>query len=77
MRYIALDVIKSELSSDSAKRGIRISYCCNSAPLMGVGHSSNNGSGDGTNERLVATAMAHVIHSLGSETNSARIRIIL
>ena len=57
VRCIAPDMFKSELSSDSTKKGHsdRIRYNCSSAPLMEVGRSSNNDPGDGTEERLVST----------------------
>ena len=57
VRCTAPHMFKSELSSDSTKKGHsdRIRHSCSSAPLMEVGRSSNNDPGDGTNERLVAT----------------------
>lgn len=58
VRCTAPDMIKSELSSDSAKKGHsdRIRRSCNSTPLMEVCRSSDNDLGDGTDERLVATS---------------------
>ena len=58
VRCTAPDMIKSELSSDSVKKGHSdsIRHSCNSTPLMELRGSSDNDQGDRTNERLAATS---------------------
>jgi hypothetical protein len=58
VRCTAPDMIKSELSSDSAKKGHsdRIRHSCNSTPQMELGRCSDNDPGERTNERLAVTS---------------------